>query len=835
LHGADAKAAAEFFEMKVRPVLAARCGACHIASRAAGLQLDTRAHALAGGKSGAAVVPGKSSESLLIQAVAQTHPRLKMPPGGKLAEAEIGALRAWVDAGAVWPEAAPLTPKVSAYTITSEQRAFWSFQPVKAPTVPHNSGATAIDRFVLQALSAKGLKPVRPADRRTLIRRATLDLTGLPPTPEEVDAFVADRAPDAFARVVDRLLASPHYGERWARYWLDIARYSDDKLNSTQDEPQPNAFRYRDWVIEAFNRDLPYDQFLKAQVAGDLLPEPQPAALGFYALSPEFQDDRVDATTRGFLGLTVACAQCHDHKFDPVPQRDYYSLLAVFNNTQMKEYPLAPAAAVMAWRAQKAKVDRLQKQIDQFVARQARDLADILAVKTARFLMAAAKLAPADGLDPETLKRWQSYLGRKTREHPFLKKWDAAPSRVEAEAFEASLLAINDEEKAVAERNKIKLGLDPSRGDLSQASLESLPRDKYVLWREVFEGVLRFREKDLERYLAGEWKERLATLRAGLKREQEALPRQYAFLHGIEDVKSLKKQRIYLRGMRDNPGEEVPPRFLEILSPGGRKTFSRGSGRLELAEAIASPFNPLTARVMANRIWLGHFGQGIVRTPSNFGQLGERPTHPELLDYLASRFVEQGWSVKKLHREIMLSATYQLAALYDARDAAVDPDNRLLWRANRRRLDAESLRDSALFVAGDLEARLGGEAQKLTDESNRRRTVYGFVSRRKLDPMLQLFDFPNPNNTSEQRMATNVPLQRLYFMNSPTEAREARSLAARLSGTSDREKIRAAYRTLFARTPSEAETRLGQDFLREGGWPQYAQVLLSSNEFTFLP
>jgi hypothetical protein len=225
LHGADAKAAAEFFEMKVRPVLAARCGACHIASRAAGLQLDTRAHALAGGKSGAAVVPGKSSESLLIQAVAQTHPRLKMPPGGKLAEAEIGALRAWVDAGAVWPEAAPLTPKVSAYTITSEQRAFWSFQPVKAPTVPHNSGATAIDRFVLQALSAKGLKPVRPADRRTLIRRATLDLTGLPPTPEEVDAFVADRAPDAFARVVDRLLASPHYGERWARYLFDFERF----------------------------------------------------------------------------------------------------------------------------------------------------------------------------------------------------------------------------------------------------------------------------------------------------------------------------------------------------------------------------------------------------------------------------------------------------------------------------------------------------------------------------------------------------------------------------------------------------------------------------------
>ena len=834
LAAADPKAG-EFFEIKVRPVLAARCGACHIASKAAGLQMDTRAHTLAGGKSGPAVVPGKASESLLIQAVTHTHARLKMPPGGKLTDPEIAALREWVDGGAVWPDAAPVVSKAAPYAVTREQRAFWSFQPVKSPALPSNAGRTPIDRLLLHALSAKGLKPVAAADRRTLIRRASLDLTGLPPTPEDVDAFLADRSADAFAKVVDRLLASPRYGERWARYWLDIARYSDDKLNSTQDEPQPNAFRYRDWVIDAFNRDLPYDRFLTAQIAGDLLPEPQPAALGFYALSPEFQDDRVDTTTRGFLGLTVACAQCHDHKFDPIPQRDYYSLLAVFNSTRMKEYPLAPEPDVKAWRAQKAKVDKLQKEIDEFVARHARDLADILATKTARFLPAAAKLEPAAGLDPEVLKRWQAYLGRKTREHPFLKLWDAAPSKAQAESFQAALLAVNEEEKAVAERNKIKLGLDPSRGDLSQASLESLARDKYVLWREVIEGVLRFREKDLERYLAGEWKERLATLRAELKREQEALPKQYAFLHGIEDLKTPAKQRVYLRGMRDNPGDEVPPRFLEVLTAGERAPFTQGSGRLELAAAIASASNPLTARVMVNRVWIGHFGQGIVRTPSNFGQLGERPSHPELLDYLAARFVEQGWSVKKLHREIMLSAAYQLSAAHDAKNFTADPENRLLWRANRRRLDAESLRDSALFVAGDLDTKLGGEAQKLTEEKNHRRTVYGFVSRRKLDPMLQLFDFPNPNSTSEQRLATNVPLQRLYFMNSGAVAREAQALAGRVSGAGDRDKIRTAYRTLFGRLPSDAETRLGLDFLREGSWPQYAQVLLGSNEFTFLP
>src|SRR5262249_21121239 len=315
------------------------------------------------------------------------------------------------------------------YVITKEQRGFWSFQPVRNPAPPRVKDAgwtkSAIDRFILSQLEAKGLRPVPAADRRTLIRRATLDLTGLPPSPEDVDAFVSDRSPDAFAKVVDRLLASPRYGERWGRYWLDIARYSDDKLNSTQDEPYPNAFRYRDWVIEAFNNDLPYDRFVKAQIAGDLLPEKQAAALGFYALSPEFQDDRVDATTRGFLGLTVACAQCHDHKFDPIPQQDYYSLLAVFNNTAAHEYPLAPEAEVKAWQAEKKKVDDLEKEVKDFTDRQGKELAEILAAKTKRFLLAARKLGPDEGLDPETLKRWTQYLDRKTFDHPFLKDWKA--------------------------------------------------------------------------------------------------------------------------------------------------------------------------------------------------------------------------------------------------------------------------------------------------------------------------------------------------------------------------------------------------------------------------
>src|SRR5262245_22523864 len=343
--------------MKVRPLLAAKCWSCHAGAKMGELQLDTREHALKGGKSGAAISPGHAAESLLIQAVSQTHAKLKMPPGGKLSDDEISSLKQWIDEGAVWPEGAPAVARATPYVIKPEQKSFWSFQPVKNPTAPKVKNAgwskNAIDRFILGALEVKGLKPAPAADRRTLIRRASLDLIGLPPTPEEVDGFLADRSPDAFAKVVDRLLASPRYGERWGRYWLDIARYSDDKLNSTQDDPYPNAWRFRDWVIQAFNDDMPYDLFVKAQIAGDQVPgadrtKLQPG-LGFFALSPEFQDDRVDAATRGFLGLTVACAQCHDHKYDPIPTADYYSLLGVFNNSAVTEHPLAPEDVVKTY------------------------------------------------------------------------------------------------------------------------------------------------------------------------------------------------------------------------------------------------------------------------------------------------------------------------------------------------------------------------------------------------------------------------------------------------------------------------------------------------------
>jgi hypothetical protein len=816
-------------------VLAHNCFTCHAGSALGGLQLDTREHALKGGKSGPAIVPGDPDHSLLIQAVTRSHERLKMPPSGRLPESEISALVTWVKDGAKYPEAAP---KTAEYKVTAEQRSFWAFQPIKTPPRPlvNNSkwAKTEIDRFVLARLELKGLKPVAAADRNTWIRRVTLDLTGLPPTPEEMNVFVADHSPEAFAKVVDRLLASPHYGERWGRYWLDVARYSDDKLDSERDNPYANAFRYRDWVIQAMNDDMPFSDFIKAQIAGDQMSRGNRSkyegGLGFYALSPEFQDDRVDATARGFLGLTVACAQCHDHKFDPIPTKDYYALLGVFTSSKLDEYPLAPEGEVKAWQAKKKAIDDQKAAIADFTKKQADSLSEILAARLADYMTGTGA-----GLDSETRERVNKYLSNPQKDHPFLKEWFASHSWTAAEKFQDVVIAVDVEKKRIDDENHITLGVNPDRSKLSQASLKSMDRDKFVLWRDLFgdNGVLYYKDAKLDRFLGAAWKGRLDEMRASLAILEKDLPPQYPFLHALTDIENPRDERIQIRGSRESLGDVAPRAFLTILAKDKPQPFAHGSGRLELAEAIASPDNPLTARVIANRIWQHHFGQGLVRTPSNFGQLGDRPSHPELLDYLARYLIDNGWSLKKLHRAILLSSVYALSSAYDRANEEADPENRLLWRFNRHRLDAESMRDSLLFVAGNLDTTPGGPPARLSDEF-RKRAVYGFVSRRRLDGYLSLFDFPNPNGTSEQRLETNVPLQRLFFMNSELINKEAGLLAARLKGPSDTGKIREAYSIVYSRPPTAAEIQLGLKFLDNNSWPQYAQALLSANEFEFV-
>ena len=718
-------------------------------------------------------------------------------------------------------------------------RDFWAFQPVHEPQPPAVAGRTPIDRFILAKLQQKGLEPARAAGKRTLLRRLTLDVTGLPPTPEEIAAFVADPSPDAFATVVDRLLASPRYGERWGRHWLDVARYSDDRLDPERDNPYPNAFRYRDWVIAAFNRDLPYDRFVKAQLAGDQMEPPERAALGFQAMPAQYVDDIVDVTTRAFLGLTVGCAQCHDHKFDPIPAKDYYSLRGVFLSSVYEEFPLAPADVVMEYQSRKKEAGDQRRALEAFDRTEGYKLGETLAGKTAAYLLAESVEAP--GLDPETAARWKNYLRSPKKEHPFLAPWFAARSpdekRRAAYDFQRLVLSVLRDKLILDEKNRIKLGPNPDNKTLAGANLAALDRDRFFLWKDLFdnEGVFRYTGAGLERFLTPDKKSRFDEMRAKLRELEKTVPPPYPFLHAVHDVENPQDMRVQIRGNQNQPGEVAPRRFLSVLSRGEPAPFRKGSGRLELAEAIVDPSNPLTARVIVNRIWMLHFGQGLVRTANNFGELGDRPSHPELLDYLASRLVAGGWSMKVLHREILLTDAYARSSAYSETSHSADPENRLLWRFNRRRLDAGEIRDALLAAGGNLDLSMRGLAQPMTD-SFERRSVYGFVSRRKLDGMLALFDFPNANATSEHRLETNVPAQQLYFMNGAFVMQEAGKLAARLSGSTDEAKIQHAYQLLYARDASPVEVALGLDYLRavDHAWARYTQALLMANEFRWV-
>lgn len=874
-----AETPADFFEMRVRPVLAKNCFACHTSTALGNLTIVSAESLRKGGNSGPAVIPGKPDESLLFQAVTHTHARLKMPPQGQLSAEEIDVLRRWIADGAEWPETkATVVKSGNGYQITAEQRQFWSFLPVRKPKTPSTTnrtwGKAPVDAFILTRLEKEGLQPVAAAPKAVLLRRAYMDLIGLPPKPEDVDAFVNDKSPDAFAKVVDQLLASRHYGERWGRYWLDVARYTDDKLNIVEDEPYANSFRYRDWVIQAFNDDMPYDLFVRAQIAADLLPTAERErllpALGFYAFSAQYQEDRPDVTGKAFLGITVGCAQCHDHKFDPIPTKDYYALLGVFQNTRLKEHPLAAKDVVESYDKRSEEIKALKKKLGDFRDRQTRQLAEILAEQTARYITAAWQvLGPAKAsaddvareqeLDTETLKRWIRYLDKKQHTHKHLDAWqrlredataNEAAVKTVALDFQQQLLAVHSEIVSIEEKNLATLGGAEGNPALAKVVLLPYPRDKYVFWSEFFgdsrtgfsadrsERVLQYKGEAIDRFLQGEWKRYAENLVAELDRREAELPAKYPFLHIIEDVEKPKNLQVHIRGNPENLGEEAPRAFLSILCDQTPQPFTKGSGRLELAEAIVNPDNPLTARVMVNRIWANHFGEGIVRTPSSFGQIGERPSHPELLDFLAARFIETGWSVKAMHREIMLSATYALSSQPVEVNVKKDAANRLYWRANVRRLDVEALRDSVLAVSGQLNAAIGGQAQPIGDECNLRRTVYSFVSRRKLDRTLAVFDFPNANDTSEKRISTNTPLQRLFLLNSAFITQQAGKFADRIAaeaGEDPAARIQRAYRLSFGRLPNAEEIRWGREYLASGGgWPEYLQAILASNEFLYV-
>jgi hypothetical protein len=896
------------FEAKVRPILVANCYDCHGDQQYGGLRLDSRDAILKGGASGPAVVPGDPDKSLLIQAVRQSSEKLKMPKGGRLRPDEIDTLTEWVKAGAPWPTstttAAKATPAASKpYVITPQQRAFWSIQPIHKPPVPavsHGDWAkTDIDRFVLAGLERAGLAPVAAADKPTLIRRASLDLTGLPPTIEEIEAFQKDESADAFAKAVDRLLASPRYGETWGRLWLDVARYGEDDYRSLDPKgrgfnPYPNAYLYRDWVIKAFNDDMPSDEFVRSQLAADLMGDAGRArrlpALGFLGLGPWYYDngaveitraderhDKVDVVSRGFLGLTVGCARCHDHKYDPIPTKDYYSLSGVFLNSPYKEYPLAPKGVVDDYTEQDKKIEKKEKLLEEFMRTEGTQLSQTLALQASTYMAAAwrvlgepkddvARVVDDQKLDFELFDRWLKFLAKPPKFYPYLTKWQemvksggsAKEAKTLADEFQALLLDVMFERKEVNDENDIikakaligtkkkepaKLPSDfVTNDDFCPGcglELKSMPIERQNLWTDVFQrdlqegfdpayqydrikpGVLLFRGWGLERQLSADRRRYVDGLKSDIEKLRKDQPPKYPFVHGVSDVEKPVNLKVGLRGSPYNLGDEAPRHFLSILSAGDPEPFAKGSGRLELADAILK--QPISTRVIVNRIWKGHFGTGLVDTPSNFGVMGERPTNPELLEYLAQSFIDDGLSIKKLHRAIMTSAVYQLSTEHNQAAFDKDSGNRLYWRANRTRMTAEQVRDSLLFVAGGLDTKMGGPSAQLTPLYDRR-TVYGRVSRYKLDDFLQLFDFPSPNLSAEKRFTTSVPLQRLFFMNSDFMQQQGERLAQRLAGEADnRARIQKAYRLVFGRAPNDAEVKAGLDFIASAPLKEYEE------------
>jgi len=922
----------EFFEARIRPTLANKCYACHTASKLGGLRLDSREAMIVGGKSGPAIVPGQPVDSLLIRAVTHSEERLKMPMAGdRLSEREIADLRKWIEEGAPWPAAATVSKQSAGhagFAITPEQRSFWSFQPLRKSSLPsvknEGWGKSPVDRFILAKLEEKGLRPVKPADKRVLLRRASYDLLGLPPTPEQVGDFLADTSPQAFAKVVDRLLASPHYGERWGRHWLDVARYADGGGRDRRPvflgygmarDGLVNTWRYRDWVIGALNRDLPYDLFVKAQIAADLLPGAQPdllPGLGFFGIGPWFtgddqvfvetraneRDDKVDALTKGFLGLTVTCARCHDHKYDPISQKDYTSLAGVFGSSGYHEYSLAAEAEVAKYKAHWKKIKDQQAALEAFVRDCAMDVAERLAAQASKYLMAArkvsignpkpdpAQVAKEELLDGETFARWVKYLSEPNgRQHSYLKEWDGLlakrggseeEARAFADGFQRLLLTVIADKKAILKANEemTKTYLpDPQEaqvllpGDLKQFEFfqykqllvqKVIETQKHYVWLDVVQGepgspdyprkeaIFEYPAKQLVRFFTEEQKTSLESMRIELAKLEKVSPPEYPYLMGLSDNAQPANLKLHLRGDPHALGDPVPRGMPAILAntAGEPAPFTKGSGRLELAESIMR--HPLAARVIVNRVWLHHFGRGIVASPSNFGVMGERPSHPELLDFLALRLIDNNWSLKALHREIMLTATYQLSYRDAEANTAADPDNRLLWRANLRRLDVEALRDSLLSAGGVLDERVGGPAVSLSGPENKRRTVYARIARGAPDRMLQLFDFPDPTVSGDQRTTTNVPLQGLFFLNSDLLWRQAQRLVERLGppdAEGDSARINRAYQLLFGREATASEVDQGLRFLNEAGsdagakatpWQQYAQVLLSSGEFLYV-
>ena len=895
----------EFFEKRVRPILVANCISCHGEKKQeSGLRLDSREAILKGGDGGKVALAGEPNASRIIEAI-RYGDELQMPPNKRLSDAEVAALTEWVKSGLPWPESAPRLG-MDANTAMSH----WAFRAVEMPNVPQPGDTswarTSIDSFVLSKLEQVDLRPSPAVDRRTFIRRATFDLIGLPPTPVEIADFLEDRSPVAFDKLIERLLASPRYGERWGRHWLDVARYADNKgYVFFEDQKYPWAYTYRDYVIRALNADVPYDRFVLEQIAADQLDlgdDKRPlTAMGFLTLGGHFMnnthdiiDDRIDVVTRGLMGLTVTCARCHDHKYDPIPQADYYSLYGVFRSSyEPTVHPLFETPPnTDEYRAFAVEMGKREKALVDFVKAKHGELVTGARQRIDEYLLAAHArrgVPPADNfmllvdkgeINPAMILRWQRYLESPRRVHdevwrPWRELADAAPETFGddlkkllqtteraggasinpmlrdrlaatmpqtmdelATVYARLLREVNDQWLAVIQMaNEADAPIpqqfdDPSAEQLRQTLYGSeAPADAPLQLDWGFLSLFP------DRPTQAEYKKLLKAVEEWSSTGAGAPPRAMV----LYDAAAPYEPRIFQRGQPTRMGDSVPRRFLQATGL-DRRPFQNGSGRLELAEAIVDPKNPLTARVVVNRVWKHHFGRGLVTTASDFGVRSDPPSHPELLDYLAASFVEQGWSLKALHRTIMTSAAYRQSSIDHAAGLKTDPENQLLWRMNRRRLDFESLRDSVLAVSSGLGSTMYGPPADLFggDQSKPRRSIYGFIDRMDVSPLLTTFDFPNPIASSASRTATTVPPRALYLMNNKFVPEAASKLAERVGQVDmpSSERIADLYQLLFGRDPTDEDIRLAIQFIGVDSageeWLPYIHGLMMSNEFTFI-
>jgi mono/diheme cytochrome c family protein len=885
--------AVEFFERSVRPVLAEHCFSCHGPEKQKNeLRVDSRAALLQGGAGGAAINPGDAAGSLLIQVIAYTGD-IQMPPTQKLPQEAIDALTHWVAMGAPWPggdQTASANLQTMDSRIADARASHWAFQPVQNAPVPAvtNTGWSdaALDRFILKKLEEAGLSPSPRADKRTLIRRATFGLHGLPPTPEEVESFEADESPEAYARLIDRLLASPRYGERWGRYWLDVARYADTRGYVFQQEREfAFSYTYRDYVIRAFNEDVPYDQFIMHQLAADRMDlgeDKRPlAALGFLTLGRHFlgnihdiTDDRIDVVTRGLQALTVSCARCHDHKYDPIPSSDYYSMYGIFRSSYEPDEPPRieePDPEDPQYQDYVKEVAAKEQAVQDYLTSLHLELLTHARERVGDYLLAAWEaremddeplraLARDNDLHWQLVQQWRDYLKKKAEAHdPVFAPWTAFTA-LAPEAFET-------EAPALATRFAASESTEPPinprvaeafNGAAPTSMAEVAERYGRVLkktgeeWAELLAGRAQIAQQDgtpelslppglpdpnaealrLVLYVdspasipAGQVEDlrdvptrnRIRDLRNAVARVKATHPGRPDCAMAMYDAENPFAPYVFERGKPDNKGEEVPRQYLAIFATDERKPFDNGSGRLELAQAIANRDNPLTARVMVNRVWMYHFGKPLVASPSDFGVQSDPPTHPDLLDHLAWQFMENGWSVKWLHRAMMLSEAYQQESFDRPDGHAADPENRLLWRQNRRRLDFEAMRDAVLAAAGHIDLTMGGPSVEITAKPfPLRRTVYSHIERQNLPGMFRTFDFAGPDAHSPRRYFTTVPQQALFLMNSRFIIEQARALMTRpeLGGDlSDEQRIAELYELTQQRAPESGEVEMGLAFL----------------------